>query len=132
MAKKEIIWASSIARPKVPIAHAVRFGNLVFTSGFVAQDPKTGEFSGGSVQEQTTRILETLRAVLEEAGTSLANTLKVNCYLTNIGDFAAFNDVYKRYFGENLAARTTVQIARLAGEYALEIEIVAGIPDAKV
>jgi 2-iminobutanoate/2-iminopropanoate deaminase len=129
MLTKEIIWADAIARPKVPIAHAVRFGNLVFTSGFVAQDPTTGEFSGGSIQDQTTRILETIRAVLEEAGTSLVNVLKVNCYLTNINDFGAFNEVYRKYFEESLAARTTVQIARLAGNYGLEIEVVAGIPD---
>ena len=87
MAKKELIWTDKAPRPKVPIAQAVRFGNLVFTSGYVALDPKTGDFSGGDVRAQTRQIIEHLRTILQEAGTSLNNVLKLNCYLRDLADF---------------------------------------------
>jgi 2-iminobutanoate/2-iminopropanoate deaminase len=79
MANKELIWTDKAPRPKVPIAQAVRFGDLVFTSGYVALDAKTGEFSGGDIRAQTRQIIETLGTILQEAGTSLKNVLKLNC-----------------------------------------------------
>ncbi|MHB1005582.1 MAG: Rid family detoxifying hydrolase [Chloroflexota bacterium] len=129
MSQKELIWTDKAARPRVPIAQAVRFGNLVFTSGYVALDVKTGEFSGGGVREQTRQIIETLGAVLHEAGSSLENVLKLNCYLRDLADFDAFNDVYYEYFKDNPVARTTVQVARMPADYALEIEMIGGIPE---
>lgn len=128
MAKKELIWTDKAPRPKVPIAQAVRFGNLVFTSGYVALDPKTGDFSGGDVRAQTRQIIEHLRTILQEAGTSLNNVLKLNCYLRDLADFEAYNEVYKEYFRENPVARTSVQVGRMPGDYALEIDMIAGIP----
>ena len=128
MAKKELIWTDKAPRPKVPIAQAVRFGDLVFTSGYVALDPKTGEFSSGDIRAQTRRIIETLGTILQEAGTSLDNVLKLNCYLRDLADFEAYNEVYKEYFQNNPVARTSVQVGRMPGDYALEIEMIAGIP----
>jgi enamine deaminase RidA (YjgF/YER057c/UK114 family) len=103
----------------------------VFTPSFVAQHPKRGEFSGGRVREQTTRMRETVRSILREAGPSIANVLKVNSHLASIGDFAPFNELCKRFRDEDVAARTTVHIARLTGEYALGIEMADGILNAQ-
>lgn len=128
MAKKELIWTTKAAKPKVPIAQGVRFGNLVFTSGYVALDPKSGELSGGDIKAQTRQIIETLDTILQESGSSLNDVLKLNCYLADLADFDAYNDVYKEYFGDNLVARTTIQVGKMMGGIALEIEIIAGIP----
>jgi 2-iminobutanoate/2-iminopropanoate deaminase len=92
-------------------------------------DPRTGQIAGDDIQTQARQCLENLKAVLECAGASLSNLLKVNVYLRNMGDFDKFNQVYASYFPAAPPARTTVQVAGLWSTILIEIEGVACIPD---
>ncbi len=99
-----------------PYSQAVKQGNLVFTSGQIPIDPETGELVGGGIGEQTERICRNLKAVLEAAGSSLEKVLKTTCFLADMGDFAAFNGVYAKFF-TGQPARSCVAIKTLYGEY---------------
>jgi 2-iminobutanoate/2-iminopropanoate deaminase len=111
-----------------PYSQAVRIGNFLYTSGQVALDPASGAVVAGGVAEQTTRVIENLKAVLAAAGASLAQVVKTTVFLKNMGDFAAMNEVYGRYFagqGVVAPARSTVEVARLPKDALIEIEVIA-------
>ena len=110
--------------PNVPLSQAICYGDLVFTSGQVANDPQTGAFVGKDIARETRRVLDNLSAVLEAAGSGLDRVLKSTVFLTDVADFAAFNEVYASYFGDPLPARSTF-VVQLAGPYSVEIEMVA-------
>ncbi len=112
-----------------PYSQAVRVGDLLFTSGSIPLRPD-GRLVDGDVRVQTEQVLENLKAVLEAAGTTLAHAVKCTCFLADMGDFAAMNEVYARYFGEAPPARSTVEVARLPRDVRIEIECVAWIPSA--
>jgi 2-iminobutanoate/2-iminopropanoate deaminase len=112
-----------------PYSQAVRVGDLLFTSGSIPLRPD-GALVEGDVRVQTEQVLENLKAVLEAAGTTLAHAVKCTCFLADMGDFAAMNEVYARYFGEAPPARSTVEVARLPRDVRIEIECVAWIPGA--
>jgi 2-iminobutanoate/2-iminopropanoate deaminase len=113
--------------PGALIAPAVVAGNIVFTSGNVGWDPETREAPAG-ITAQTEQVFENLQVVLEAAGSSLAQVIKVNIYLTDIGDFDAMNQVFRRYFPQNPPARTTVGVAALArADLLIEVEMVAAV-----
>lgn len=114
--------------PSLPISSAIVAGNLVFTSGHVGWVPETRE-APADIEAQTAQTLENLKAVLEAAGTSLARVVKVTVFLTNIDDFGAVNQVYRRYFPSNPPARTTVGVAALTRpDLLIEIEMIALLP----
>lgn len=109
-----------------PYSQAVIAGGFVHCSGQIAIDPETGELVAGDVAAQTERVLENLAAVLEEAGTSLSRAVKCTVYLADLGDFAAMNEVYARYFsGESPPARACVEVRRLPKDVAVEIDCLA-------
>ena len=111
-----------------PYSQGVRAGNFVFTSGQIALDPVSGEIVAGGVVEQTERVIANLRAILEAAGTSLANAVKVSVFLKNMSDFAAMNGVYGKHFaaeGVVAPARSTVEVARLPKDVLVEIDVIA-------
>jgi 2-iminobutanoate/2-iminopropanoate deaminase len=111
-----------------PYSQAVRIDNFLYTSGQVALDPATGQLASGGITEQTTRVLENLKAVLEAAGSSLANVVKTIVFLKDMNDFAAMNAVYGQYLapqGIVAPARSTVEVARLPKEALVEIEVIA-------
>ncbi len=111
-----------------PYAQGVRAGNLIFTAGQIALDPSTGQAVAGGIKEQTTRVLENLKAILEAGGSSLGQVVKTTVFLKDFNDFAAMNAVYATYFGadsDTLPARTTVEVARLPRDLLVEIEAVA-------
>jgi 2-iminobutanoate/2-iminopropanoate deaminase len=111
-----------------PYSQAIRIGNFLYTSGQVALDPASGAVVSGGVTEQTARAIENLKAVLTAAGASLAQVVKTTVFLKNIGDFAAMNEVYGRYFaadGVVPPARSTVEVARLPKDALVEIEVIA-------
>jgi 2-iminobutanoate/2-iminopropanoate deaminase len=113
-----------------PYAQAVvaSAGTLVFCSGQIPLDPKTGEMVGaGDVRAQTERVLENLGAVLAAAGASLATVVKTTIYLADLQDFGNVNEVYARYFGESLPARATVQAAGLPRGALVEIDAIATV-----
>lgn len=124
--KKEVIASSSAPKAVGPYSQAIRYGNLVFLSGQLPIDPKTGQPSKGTIEEQTKLVLENLKAVLEAAGLTFSNVLATTCFLKNLDDFPKFNAAYGTYFPENPPARATVEVARLPKDVSIEIALVAG------
>ena len=117
-----------------PYSQGVRAGNLIFTAGQIALDPSTGQAVAGGIKEQTTRVLENLKAILEAGGSSLARVVKTTVFLKDFNDFAAMNEIYASYFGGegettpgNWPARSTVEVARLPRDLLVEIEVVAEV-----
>lgn len=110
-----------------PYAQAVQVGSLLFTSGQVALRPD-GSFVDGDVRAQTEQVMANLRAVLEAAGTGFEHVVKATCFLRDMNDFAAFNEVYARSFPNDPPARSTVQVARLPKDAAVEVELIALVP----
>ena len=114
-----------------PYSQALVHGGLVFSAGQIPLDPATGELVEGDVAVQTEQVLRNLDAVLAAAGAARETVLKTTVFLRDLGDFAAMNEVYARFFGSHRPARSTVQVARLPRDSAVEIEVVAAlrVPD---
>ena len=110
-----------------PYCQAIVHGGLVFTAGQIALDPATGEMSDGDIAEQTDRVLRSLSAVLASAGASLSTVIKTTVFMRDLGEFGAMNEVYARYFADHKPGRSTVQVARLPRDAAVEIELVAAV-----
>jgi len=109
-----------------PYAQAVRYGDLLFVSGMIPIDPKTGKLLAGNFEAEVTLVLENLKAVVEASGMSLDNVLKASVFLKDIALFGKFNDIYSRYFGDILPARETVQVAKLPRDASIEISVICG------
>ncbi len=123
--EREVIHTDGAPRPIGPYVQAVRVGQFVFTAGQIPLDPVSGRMVEGGIEEQTERVLENLKAILEAAGSSLSRVVRTTCFLVNLEDFAAFNRIYAKYFGENPPPRTTVQAARLPAGALVEIDCIA-------
>ena len=108
-----------------PYSQAIKAGEFVFTSGVIPLDPVSGEIVGTDITAQTERVMASLKAVLEAAGSSLDNVVKTTCFLQDLADFAAFNAVYSQSFTSEPPARSTVQVAKLPREVLVEVEAVA-------
>ncbi len=120
----------TIKTPKAPAAigpysQAVKANGMLFLSGQIALDPASGQVVAGDVRAQAERVLENLKAVLEAGGSSLGQVLKTTVFLADMGDFAAMNEVYGRYFAQEPPARSTVQAARLPRDVRVEIDVIA-------
>jgi 2-iminobutanoate/2-iminopropanoate deaminase len=112
-----------------PYSQGVRVGNLVFTAGQIALDPATQQVVASGIAEQTTRVLENLKAILEEGGSGLDRVVKTTVFLKDMNDFAAMNAVYAKYLEteDGAPARTTVAVSRLPKDVLVEIELIAEI-----
>ncbi len=108
-----------------PYSQAIKTGGMVFAAGQIPLDPATGQMVSGDVQAQTERVLENIRAVLAAAGASLEAVVKTTVFLKSMGDFAAMNEVYARYFTGAAPARSTVAVADLPRGALVEIECIA-------
>ena len=109
-----------------PYNQATAFENLVFTSGQIALNPETMEIVEGGVQEQTRVVMDNLKAVLEEAGSSYDKVLKTTCYLSDMDNFAAFNEIYGEYFSaDDAPARATVAVKTLPKNVLVEVDAIA-------
>ena len=110
-----------------PYSQAIRVGNLVYTSGQIPIDPATGAFVEGGIKEQTRQSLTNVKAILEEAGTSLANVVKTTVFMADMADFADMNSVYAEFFTEPYPARSAVAVKTLPKGALVEIEVIAEI-----
>ena len=108
-----------------PYSQAIQVGNLVYTSGQIPIDPATGAFVEGSIKEQTRQSLSNVRAILEEAGLSMANVVKTTVFMADMNDFADMNAVYAEFFTEPYPARSAVAVKTLPKGALVEIEVVA-------
>ena len=108
-----------------PYSQGIDLGNMIFFSGQIPLDPKTNTIVTGDIKVQSHRSLDNLMAVLKEAGMDSSNVVKTTCFLKNIEDFAAFNEVYGEYFKEPAPARSCIEVARLPKDVLCEIELVA-------
>ena len=122
---KEVISTEGAPKAIGPYSQAIRAGGFIFTSGQVAIDPATQQVIAGDVAAQTDRVLKNLAAILQASGSSLEKVLRCTVFLKNMGDFAAMNEVYARYFAQTPPARSTVEVARLPKDVLVEIDAVA-------
>lgn len=108
-----------------PYSQAIKANGFVFTAGQIPIDPETRQIVQGGIAAQTERVMQNLAAILDAAGSSLAKVVKTTCYLVNLDDFAAFNEVYARYFTADPPGRSTVQVSRLPLGALVEVDCIA-------
>ena len=123
----ETVATSGAPRAIGPYSQALRAGGFLFTAGQVGFDPATGELVDGGIAEQTRRVLQNIRAILEAGGSGLAQVVKTTVFLADMADFAAMNEAYAEAFGTHRPARSTVAVAALPRGARVEIEAVAAI-----
>ena len=124
---KKIISTDKAPAAIGPYSQAIQFSGLLFVSGQIGIDPKTGEFVEGGIEAQTEQALENVKAIIGEAGMTLKNVLKCSCFLKNMDDFVTFNSIYDRYFGDNPPARETIEVARLPKDAMVEVSAICGV-----
>ena len=122
---KSVVATSSAPAAIGPYSQAIVAGGLVFAAGQLPLDPASGQLVEGDVRVQTQRVLDNLAAVLDAAGSSLDLAVKTTCFLVDLADFAAFNEVYATYFTHEPPARSTFQVAALPRGAKVEVEVVA-------
>jgi len=110
-----------------PYVQGVQLGNVVYTSGQIPLN-KDGVLTGSDIKEQTEQVMKNLEAILIHAGTDLNRVIKTTCFLSDMNNFAGFNEVYSRFFDRNLPARSCVEVARLPRDVLVEVEAIAVIP----
>jgi len=123
--KRTVVQTSDAPRAIGPYSQAVVANSLVFCSGQISLDPRTGDLIEGGIEDQTRRVLENLSAVLAAAGSSLGRVVKTTVFLADMNDFAAMNAVYSEFFTEEPPARAAVEVSRLPKDVRVEIEAVA-------
>jgi len=126
---KSVIATSAAPAAIGPYSQAVRTGNLIFTAGQIPLDPATGLVVASGIAEQTIRVFENLKAILEAGGSSLDRVVKATVFLKDFGDFSIMNEIYATYLGKDgiPPARSTVEVSRLPKDVLIEIELVAEV-----
>jgi 2-iminobutanoate/2-iminopropanoate deaminase len=122
---REIIHTDKGPKAIGPYSQAVKANGFIFVSGQTAFDPATGKPVEGGAGEQTERIMQNLKAIVEAAGSSLDRAVRLGVFLKDMNDFTAMNEVYARYFPSSPPARSTVEVSRLPRDFAVEIDLVA-------
>lgn len=122
---KQIITAPAAPKAIGPYSQGVWTGNLLYCSGQIPLDPATGNMVTGGIVEQTQRVLENIRALLESQSLNFTHVVKTTVFLSDMTHFAAMNEVYGKYFVADYPARSTIQVARLPKDALVEIEIIA-------
>jgi 2-iminobutanoate/2-iminopropanoate deaminase len=121
---KETIYTKNAPEPIGPYSQAIKFNNIVFTSGQIGIDPKTGNLVDGGIKEQTKQTIENLINILAAGGSDISNVIKVTVFLKDITEFAAMNEVYAEYFGTSKPARSTIEAARLPRDAKIEMDTI--------
>ena len=123
--KRQVVSTDAAPQAVGPYSQAVWAGDILFCAGQIPLDPATGNMVAGGIAEQTTRVLENIRALLRSQGLDLANVVKTTVFLTDLDHFTAMNAVYARFFAQSPPARSTVQVTRLPKDALVEIEAIA-------
>lgn len=122
---KKIINTSAAPAPIGPYSQAVEYGGLLFVSGQIAIDPRSGELLTGDIERETIQVMTNIGAVLEAAGLDFSHVLKTSIFLRDMNDFAKVNEIYGHYFTDRFPARETVQAAALPKNAQVEISVIA-------
>jgi len=125
MPGKDVIKPAKSAPAVGPYNHAVRVGDLLFCAGQIPIDPATGDLVSGDIKAQTARVLENVKAILDDQKLTFANVVKSTVFMTDLRDFAEMNEVYAKYFTRDFPARSTVQVGALPKGANVEIEVMA-------
>jgi len=128
MTDKKIFLTDKAPKPVGPYSQAVIHNGLMYVSGQVPLDPQTGELVRGTIEDETEAVLNNLRSIVEEAGATMEDVLRVSCYLADMEDFPRFNAVYAKYFTINPPARSTFQAARLPLDVQVEVDAIVALP----
>ncbi len=123
--EKQVISTQKAPQAIGPYSQGIIAGNMIFTSGQLGMNPSTGEFVNSSIQDETRQALENLKAVLEQAGATLNDVVKVTVFIKDMNQFGLINEVYGQFFSEHKPARSCVEVARLPKDGSVEIEAVA-------
>jgi 2-iminobutanoate/2-iminopropanoate deaminase len=121
----KILRSENAPEPIGPYSQAIQIDKLIFTSGQIAINPKTGSIESADIADQTRQVLENLSAVLQSAGVTLKAVIKTTIFLKDMNDFSGMNEIYRNYFSKSLPARSTIQAARLPKDALIEIECIA-------
>lgn len=125
---KKIVSTTKAPAAIGPYSQGIIVGDLLFASGQIPIDPATGQIVEADITLQATQVFENIKGILEEAGTTLENVVKTTCFISDMNNFAAVNEVYAKYFGEeNPPARSAVEVSRLPKDVMIEIEVIASI-----
>jgi len=125
--QKKIISTDKAPQAIGPYSQAVQFNNLLFISGQIPLEPKSGEIVKGNIKELTKQILDNLNAILSASGSSLDNVLRTTIFLTNLDDYVEVNEIYAEFFEKSMPARSTVQVSRLPMDVPIEIDAIASV-----
>lgn len=123
--QKKVIQAEKAPKAIGPYSQAIQAGSLLFLSGQIPIDPKTGELVGGDIREQTRQVLENLKGVLESQGLGMEDVVKATIFLKDMGNFTQVNETYASYFPSSPPARSTVEVSKLPRNAEIEIEAIA-------
>jgi 2-iminobutanoate/2-iminopropanoate deaminase len=124
--ERKIISTPNAPKAIGPYAQAVQYGNLMFVSGMIPLDPETGELLTGTFEAEVVRVIENIKAIVEAGGMSLKNVLKATVFMKDLAHFGTFNEIYRRYFGDILPARETIQAAKLPRDVSIEMSVICG------
>lgn len=122
---KNVVKTDKAPQAIGPYSQAIEVNGMVYTSGVVPIDPSTGEVVGGDIRVQATRVFDSMRALLEAAGSSCENVVKTTVFIKDMNDFAALNEIYATYFTGAFPARSCVEVARLPKDVLIEMEAIA-------
>ncbi len=125
MTEKEIITTTNAPTPVGPYSQAVKAKGLLFTAGQIGLDPSTGAIIDDSIENEARRVLENIKIILKEAGSSLDAVIKTTVFITNMDNFSKVNTIYGQYFTEKPPARSCVEVSSLPGGASVEIETIA-------
>ena len=122
---KELVTATGAAKAIGPYSPAVKAGNMLFLSGSIPLDPVSGQIVEGGITEQTTRVMENIKALLAAAGADVTHVVRTTVFMIDLGEFAAMNEIYASYFTAPYPARSTVQVVKLPKDVRVEIDVIA-------
>ena len=122
---KELITAAGAARAIGPYSPALKVGSLLFLSGSIPLDPVSGQLVDGGIKEQTTRVMENIKALLTAAGADFTKVARTTVFMVDLGEFGAMNEIYSSYFTAPYPARSTVQVVKLPRDVRVEIDVIA-------
>ena len=122
---KELITAAGAAKAIGPYSPALKIGNLLFLSGSIPLDAASGQLVEGGIKEQTTRVMENIKALLAAAGADFSKIARTTVFMVDLGEFAAMNEIYSAYFTAPYPARSTVQVVKLPRDVRVEIDVIA-------